>query len=494
MTKRGRYAALAALVLLAAGRPAGAAPKDLEAELRRVSQQIQRRQYSQALKALDALAASHKAPDEQLRIGLTRVDCHLSARKYPEAVAESARLAALAAKDKDLKSRLLVQTGDALRGAKKHEQAIAAYRRVAKEYADYADRAAEALLRAGEVYSNELKKPAEALAVYAEVPKAFSADVRRSAEAVRRSAYVHETMTRDYVKAAGLYQSLSETYADAYDERNRSIHYAKAVACLRAGKKLPEALAVAAKAEKALPSAQYKTPFAVIRVDLLLEMSKHAEVRTERDRVVCAYPLDPGACRQAQLRVVQSYRARSKFAEALGAARVLYNAAGDERSIRDGAHAVAMAFRSTDGHLGRANEFLTYQRYGPNGPDGRPNTPDDVKANHLLAARYPPSTPARDKLYTAAIAAQPKTYPGYRAQGYLYMYWGKPREGARMFREAMKACTDAEVPQAAVELIMVGMKAHTASFHGLERMFEFVSYGTKGKTGKENLPDPFKGL
>ena len=58
----------------------------------------------------------------------------------------------------------------------------------------------------------------------------------------------------------------------------------------------------------------------------------------------------------------------------------------------------------------------------------------------------------------------------------------------------MKACTDAQVPQAAVELIMVGMKAHTNSFYGLDKMFDFISYGTKGKTGKENLPDPFKGL
>jgi len=494
MTKRGRYAAVAALTLLVAGPMARSAPKDLDAELRRISQQIQRRQSAQVLKSLSALEAETKDPDELVQIGLVRMEHYLVARNFPEAVTEAVRLEAIASKDKDVKSRLLVSKGDALRGATKHDEAIAAYRRVAKEYPDYVDRAADALLRAGEVYADELKKPDQGLTVYAEVAKTFAANAGRSAEAVRRSAVIHETVTHDYVQAAAAYQSLSETYAQVYDERNRSAHYAKAVACLRAAKKLPEALNVAAKAEKALESAAYATPFALTRVELFMETGKYADARNEADRVICAYPLEPAACQQAQLRVVESYRAENKFAEALGAARVLYNAAGDERAIRDAAHAVAMSFRGTDGNLGRANEFLTYQRYGPDGADGKPGTEDDVKANHLLSAKYPPSTPERDKLYAAAVAAQPKTYIGYRAQGYLYVYWGRTKEAARMFREALKTCTDAEVPQAATELILVGMKAHTGSFHDLEKMFEFVSYGAKGKTGKENLADPFAGL
>jgi hypothetical protein len=155
---------------------------------------------------------------------------------------------------------------------------------------------------------------------------------------------------------------------------------------------------------------------------------------------------------------------------------------------------VAQAFRSVDGNLGRANEFLAYQRFGPAGPDGKPNTPDDVKANHLAAAKYPPTNAARDKRFTAAVAAQPNTFEGYRAKGFLYAYWGRPKEAAQQFRLALRACTDAQVPQAANELVLIGMKAHRASFHGLDQIFEYISYGPKGKTGKANIPDPFQGL
>ena len=99
----------------------------------------------------------------------------------------------------------------------------------------------------------------------------------------------------------------------------------------------------------------------------------------------------------------------------------------------------------------------------------------------------------KDKVL-AAIKALPDSFEDYRAKGYLYAYFGMPKEAAQQFYLAFKACPDASVPAAAHELVLVGMKAYTASFFGLEQIFEYISYGPKGKSGKENIPDPFKGL
>jgi hypothetical protein len=263
----------------------------------------------------------------------------------------------------------------------------------------------------------------------------------------------------------------------------------------RAAGKLTEALDAARKGEKALETPATKAPLLVAEPAILVEMKKPAEARAEAERILCAFPLELDLGQAVQAQVVESYGLENKFEDALGAARILYDAAGGEASIRGAAGVVAQLFRSVDGNLGRANEFLAFQRFGPPGPDGKPGTEDDVKApNHLAAVKYPASNPERDKRFTDAIAAQPATYDGFRAKAYLSVYWGRPKEAVGFFRQAFRACADAQVPQAANELVLVGMKAYTASFFGLDRIYEYISYGPKGKTGKENIPDPFAGL
>ncbi|KKL64552.1 hypothetical protein LCGC14_2163850, partial [marine sediment metagenome] len=359
--KPGPIVLLTALAMLTAFTGASAPPKNYTAELRKATQSIQRKQWPQALKMLDGLLKKHKEPELVKELTLHRIRCLAGAADHPAAVAEAVKLQGLFPQDKDVQSKAMLLQGDSLRGQKKFPEAIVVYRKLAKDHAAYADRAADALGRAGDVYCSDLKKYPEGLAVYAEVAKTFAANTSRAADAVLRAAGVNQTLVKDMPKAAAGYLALCEKYADVYDERNKSIFYTKAVDCLRAAKKLPEAQAVAAKAEKALPSMSYKSPQAIRQVDLLMEMKKYPQARAQVDRIICAYPLAATTCQPAQLRAVGAWRAESKFAEAAGAARILYNAAGDEKSIREAAHAVAMAFRSVDGNLGRANEFLSYQ-------------------------------------------------------------------------------------------------------------------------------------
>ncbi len=488
-----RFVVSSLLLAAGAGECLAAPQKSFRAEFTRAQQQMQRRQHAQVPKMCDAMLKTFKEPHQVKEIRLLKNEALMLMEKYTEILADLAKLQKEFEADKDVQTRALLMIGQALHGQKKFDEAIASYQKLAKDYADYADRAGEALLRVGEILCKDKQKPTEGLAVYAAVEKQFAAQPKVAAEGARRAAAILETVTKDPVKAAAMNESLAVKYAAVHNEASQSTYFNKAVDLLRGAGKMTEAVAVADKAEKALKSITYKVAFALRKADLLMELKKSPEARVECERIICTYPTDQNTCQTAQTKVVEAYRSESKFAESLGAARALYDVAGTDQHIRAAAGVLAAAFRSVDGNLGRANEFLAYQRFGPLGPDGKPNTPDDLKVNPLAPVKYPVD-PARDKRFQAAVTAQPKTYQGYRAMGFLYGYWGKPKECAQHFYLAFKSCPEASVPAAAGELVLMGMKAHTASFAGLSKIFEFISYGPKGKDGKQKIADPFVGL
>jgi len=492
--RQARNVVAGMLVLaMAAGLCVAAPKKSFTGELRKAQAQMQRRQYDQVVKMCDALLKEYTEPHQVKQVALLKGEALILGEEYTRALSELGKYQKALAEDKDFQSRALLMAGQALHGQEKYAEAIAAYQKLIKEHADYADRAAEAMLRVGDIQCKDLKKPEEGLATYATVSKQFAAQPKMAAEAARRVAETLETIVKDPLKAAAAYDALATTYAAVYDDRTRSTYYDKAVELLRGAEKLPEATAMADKAEKALDDDTYKVSFAMKKVDLLMAQKKPAEARAEAERVICAYPTDQNTCQAAQTKVVEAYRAESKFAESLAAAKALYGVAGSDQHIKAAAQVVAAAFRSVDGNLGRANEFLQYQRFGPAGKDGKPGTPDDIKANHLAAVKQP-ADPARDKRYEAAIKALPDHYEGYRAKGFLYGYWGRPKECAQQFYLAFKSCPEGKVPSAATELVLIGMKSYTASFAGLDEIFEFISYGPTGKDGKQKIKDPFEGL
>jgi hypothetical protein len=175
----------------------------------------------------------------------------------------------------------------------------------------------------------------------------------------------------------------------------------------------------------------------------------------------------------------------------------LYDAAGSPEHIKSAAHVVSRAFLAVDGNLQRANEFLQYQRFGPNGPDGKPDGDDNIKTNHLAGVTYPTRSDETNKAFENALAQldkkDGKSRNDYRAKGFIYLYWGKPTDGAKQFYQAFKAAKLEEIPAAAQELAIVGIKAKTASLYGLDKVFEYINHSTKGKDGKQELT-PFKDL
>lgn len=73
--------------------------------------------------------------------------------------------------------------------------------------------------------------------------------------------------------------------------------------------------------------------------------------------------------------------------ESLGVMRALYAWSVDPKEFEWAAMGVAGALRARDEHLRRANAWLSFQRYGPAGPDQKAGTDDDL-ANPLVDAPW----------------------------------------------------------------------------------------------------------
>ena len=482
--------------LIAACAAAQDKPGDYRGELRLIESQQRRKRYQECVAMCEKMLAHFKEAWQVKEVTWLKIENLILDSQYEAALKALADLGGAYVEDKPLQAAAGLRTGDVQRMLKRFDEAIATYRKLAAGCAkDQPDQAADALLRAGEVFCSDLKKPDQGIAIYRDLESRLGAqEPRRAAEALRRAAAAHESQTKDAAKAADDYLALTAKYASVYDESTLSGLHDKAMDCLLAAKRPTDAIAAAKKAEADLTTVPRKASFALRHGDVLMVMKRFTEARAEYGRAICSYPLERKSCQSAQAKIVETYRAEDKWAEALGAARILYDAAADEHDVRSAAQVVAQAFLAADANLLRANEFLSYQRFGPNGPDGKSNTQDDVPANHLAQVKYPPLGAALDKQFKAAVAAQPDDYDGCRAKGFLYVHWGKPKEGAACFLQAFKAASLAQVPAAAQELVLVGIKAHTASFHGLDRVFEYINYGPKGKSGKERIPDPFAAL
>ena len=471
-------------------------PRDYKKELRQVQTYQRAKRYEQCIAACDKMLEHFTESWQQKEVTWLKIDAAVADSRYEAALATLDSLAKAHADDKKLQAEAAMRTAGVQRSLKKHDQAVATYAKLAESAAaDQPDQAAEALLRMGDVLCLELRKPREGIASYQDVARKFGEkDPKRAAEGIRRVAVTHESQTKDRLKAAAAYRSLTDQYADLFDDHSLAGFFRKAIECLLAAEKPAEAAAVAAKAEADLKAPAEKAGFGARHGEILTAAGKPSDARAQWRRVLCAYPLEAKACRKALAGIVEAYRAESKWAEALGAARVLYDAAAGEQDLRAAAGVVAQAFLAVDGNLARANAFLSYQRFGRDGPDGKRGTDDDVAVNHLARVKYPPLSAAEEKLFQAAVEAQRANYDGHRGRGFLYVYWGKPTAGAASFLRAFKSADPARLPAASQELILVGMKAHTASFGALAGIFEYVTYGPKGKSGKEKLPDPFAGL
>lgn len=173
--------------------------------------------------------------------------------------------------------------------------------------------------------------------------------------------------------------------------------------------------------------------------------------------------------------------------EALSVARTLYFAARDEQTFNAACVAVAAALRARDLDTVRANRFLAFQKYGPNGPDGKPKTADDV------ADPFAGFTPKLPQPHHDWLAEQVKSLVDGRKHqnaGYACLLMGEVKQALSSFKRARAVCSfDGPSIEAISRDVVAGLKALNGNLLGTEEFLAFQQYGPDGKDGKPGTPD-----
>jgi hypothetical protein len=207
---------------------------------------------------------------------------------------------------------------------------------------------------------------------------------------------------------------------------------------------------------------------------------------------------------EVQRWVVEYHAKAGRLEEALKHARVFFDATPEPRAVSDTTRRVMELFKALDKDIARSNAFLEYQLGGPNGPDGQPGTPDDLKNPHEA---YPyPDRSERDKGFAEARGQAGDDADASRYRAWTYLYTGRPREGLKWFVDALTRSpvtpggrNPAEtIPGRAREMVWLGVRPIRGHSAGLSDVYAFVALGPAGPDGQpgtpDDLPDPFPAL
>jgi len=220
-------------------------------------------------------------------------------------------------------------------------------------------------------------------------------------------------------------------------------------------------------------------------------------------RVMLASPLDEGTASSCLAAIIQLRLSEGRTGDALAAAKAYYSILGYHYGYSSASRfaaavgLVARTLRACDGHLARGNDFRRFQVHGPDGPDRKAGTADDL-ANPLAKVAFKPE-PAFDKLFQAAIDALPPTDEGHRRRGWIYLLWCKPDKALGELKRAFALCPlDGTNLQRAANDIAMGLRALYGTPVGIDAFVDFQRYGPEGKDGKagtkDDLKDPLAGF
>ena len=244
------------------------------------------------------------------------------------------------------------------------------------------------------------------------------------------------------------------------------------------------------KVEKATPDPRAAQEFCYLAARAALDGKHYDQALATFDRVFTSYPDRTDYWPHAQQGIVDAHRAAGRFPQAIAAARILLDAARDRGGVANYTRLIAELFRAIDNHLGRANQMINFQRFGPLGEDGKPGTPDDLK-NPLAAIRYPDCS-ARDKALAKARKEAGDDAKAAHFRAVTYTYTGQPREALRHYLDAFARAHGSDYRSIGPEMIAVGARAVRGHPVGLEAFAEFVNHGPDGPDGKPGTPDDLK--
>ena len=227
-----------------------------------------------------------------------------------------------------------------------------------------------------------------------------------------------------------------------------------------------------------------------------LRLGRTGDLALACTRALLAEPFDETLAYSCSKALMDIRVREGRLDDAVAAAGANYAAAGfaayvSASSFGRAVDLVGEALRARDGHLVSGNAFRAYQLYGPAGPDRKAGTADDL-ANPFDALTLKPD-PEIDRLFEAAIAAQPISVAGHRARGWFCLLWSKPKKALAEFKREFALCSleTTELSRAAQD-VALGLKALHGTPVGMEVFADFQRYGPNGPDGRAGTPDDLK--
>ncbi|MCZ7649187.1 MAG: tetratricopeptide repeat protein [Planctomycetota bacterium] len=414
-----------------------------------------------------------------------------ASKKWDEALKVYERFAANFENDRKTRLEALTARGDTLRDAGRVEESEAAYRKVVEiAGAEEPSLNANARLQIAYLYKDRVRDYEKAIAEFKEVEKADPKDESRVAASLNGSGDCHLALKRPK-EAFACYKRMLQEFSR--NQPHWVVRPAKqnAVRAVMEAANWDEGIPFLAEIEASEGDYRLRADLAINHAHALRQSGKKAEARADYVRCQAYYASEADYLYACQKGVVELWVEEGKAAEALKAAKSLYDVASNDRLLIEACTIAAAQLKAVDGHLQRANEFLKFQKFGPLGPDGKPGGDDP---SNPLAEVSCDTDPARLKLLQEGFDKTGDSDAGARQRAYLLILMGKPKEALGQFRAQFARCSEDGIQRAGAEWVVVGVKAVQGHVTELKPFYEWLNYGPGGKDGKGPKDDPFKAL
>lgn len=181
---------------------------------------------------------------------------------------------------------------------------------------------------------------------------------------------------------------------------------------------------------------------------------------------------------------------QGKTEEALQEARVLYYLSSD-KGFPLAIDTVAQAFKAADSGLGRANQFLKFQKCGMAGEDGKTGTADDGQdpLSDIPVLR----DDTRIRTMMDNMVALPLDSVGYRRRAEMYLFVDQPVDAFQAFQKSLELCsmTTNEL-QSATDALTGLLIRRTKDVSLAEQLVAYIMFGSFGKDGRAHTSDDLK--
>jgi lipopolysaccharide biosynthesis regulator YciM len=387
--------------------------------------------------------------------------------------------------DRPRRAEARLALGRLYRAAAKPQQALEHYRAFLEAFPDRTFRCAEALAEIGALLI-ENKQPKEAYETYVKLSADYPWELDRRRDLLLAVIQAYRT-TQDPEGATAAYHKLLEDLPRS-DARRAQVYTGLAMVHLQ--QKEPDAAAKVyhqMATDPALSSYHQASAYRQL-FQLNRQAGDNAATIQLAYEFVTAHPARLLESGNILGELVDALVAERRVDEAVAMARAHYQlAAMSPASNQEAILGVVRALKAKEGSLRSANAFIAYVERGPDGPDGKLGTADDLP-DPLAAFRLPPE-PKRDRLF--AEAARRFANDPLRL-AYLYLCWDKPADALRAFRQHYLETLEATSLQEAVTLLARAMRALGCPETEVDAFFAYQNFGPNGPDGKPKTPDDLK--